>query len=194
MGWEGPRGGRQEFEWGTERGGLQLRGSRILEGSRGGFPRDQRMPAPSCVLWVCGNPWEKWSCNFRCPCHLCAFAVLTEEAKGLWDSRAGEGEAGVAGLGGAWLEAGSKPHMKVQVLPQAGAGRNLSPGPGTATSGPPVPSPLVSWPGVQPWHLLVRLSEPCPRRNYVIFGAAITQSRLFSSHWDAAPRLFLSPV
>ena len=119
------------------------------------------------------------------------FIVPTKGAKRGWDSRAGEGEAGVAGLGGDRLQVGSKTSVKAPALSVPQVGSRRKPRAGDGDIGPAVPSPSVSLPGIQPF-LLVTLSELSLRRNYIVFGAAITseQAVFFTlGHSTASPSI-----
>lgn len=128
----------------------------------------ENCPDTSCGSgpWVFWNSWQKFS-FITSDAHVTSvpggvFIVLTKGAKRGWDSRAGEGEAGVAGLGGGWLEVGSKPSMKAPALSVPQVGSRRKPRAGDGDIGPPVPSPSVSLPGIKPF-LLVTLSEPSLR-------------------------------
>lgn len=122
-------------------------GSHIPEGLRGCFPKDRRIARILPVALVPGS-FGILGRNFllTSDAHVTSvpggvFIVLTKGAKRGWDSRAGEGEAGVAGLGGGWLEVGSKPSMKVPALSVPQVGSRRKPRAGDGDIGPP-PCPL----------------------------------------------------
>lgn len=82
------------------------------------------------------------------------------------------------GLGRCWLEVRSEPSKKAPVLSvaQMRGWRNLSPGPGTTVPGSLCLLLLVGLHSFQPF-LLVRRSQHCPRRNYIVFRDAITSEQ-----------------
>lgn len=96
------------------------------------------------------------------------------------------------GVAGGWVAGRMKALALALSVAQMRASRNPSPEPGPAASGSLYLLPLPGLHSSQPF-LLVRLSEHCPKRNYTVFGDAITseQAVFFTLGHSAASPFYL---